>query len=120
MFVIILARFEATGDPVASLLDYLLRFCDPANQDASIVIKYITFFGYVFNCDAILTWAGFIDPEGSIPITRCSTTYEQGSIIILIDRIDPESTNACPFNWMALVIHNNNIGGDGSPGGCAT
>ena len=114
----ILARFKATGSPVASLLDYLLRFCDPANQVVSIVIKYITFFGYAGDLDPIVTRAGFIDPEGSIPITGCSTTYEQGSIII--ERIDPVSTIACHFNWMALFIHNNNICGDGSPGGCAT
>jgi hypothetical protein len=39
-------------------------FCDPANQDASIAIKFITFFGYVGNSDAIITGAGLIDPEG--------------------------------------------------------
>jgi hypothetical protein len=62
------------------------------------------------NRDPVITGTGFIGPEGSIPITRCSTTYEQGSIII--DRIELVSINDRAFNRLVLVIHNNNISGD--------
>ena len=112
----ILARFEATGDPAASFLNYLLRFRDDTNEDASIVNKFIAFLDYMGNRDPVTTGTGFINPEGSIPTTRCSCINEQGSIIIFIDRIDPVSTNDCAFNWLVSLIMDQNLGSYRSSG----